>query len=298
MDFKEDLSNDMMRMLAKGSTNDVKIVLDDGEIRAHWEILALRCEYFAATFRWAEGNNQEGSGDIRIQDCSKEVMERVIEFLFSGVMRFKDLGLLQLLELVNQVRKLMLRDDMRQKIEDYIRNDVISEANWERGEDGVSCLDLILGIKKAEKLNLDEIKGSLTKEIGENLYIFLLKPEDRAGLIALTKLPFGSLKEISNNCKEEIDTERNMNSKRGLNIALFACFYRWYDENEGTCCDEDKKEILGMVNLELFHLATLINRVKPTGMFPKDEVDRRITDLARKYDEMVDEEEESNEEYN
>ena len=221
MDFKEDLSRDMMRMLANGSTNDVKIILDDGEIRAHREILALRCEYFAATFRWSEGNNQEGSGDIKIQDCSKEVMERVIEFLFSGVKRFKDLGLLQLLELVNQVRKLMLKDDMRLKIEDYIRDDVICMAKWERGEDGVSCLDLIIGVKNAENLNLDEIKRSLTKEIGENFITFMMK-EGGAG--AYTKLPFGLLKEILLNCKEKIDTER----RKELNSWLFGCFWVWY----------------------------------------------------------------------
>ena len=233
MNFKEDLSKDMMRMLAIGSTNDVKIVLDDGEIKANKDILAFRCEYFAATFRWAEGNNQEDSGDIKIEDCSKKVMERVIEFLFSGVMRFRDLGLIQLLELVNQVRKLMLRDDMRLKIEDYIRDDVISSANWERGEDGVSPLDLILGIKNAENLNLDEIKRSLTKEIGENLTTFIVKPEDPediAGLEAFAKLPFGTLREILINCKEKIVTTRRNKSKRYLNTVLFGCFWDWLRE--------------------------------------------------------------------
>ena len=38
MDFKEDLSRDMMRMLANGSTNDVKIFLDDGKIRVNKDL--------------------------------------------------------------------------------------------------------------------------------------------------------------------------------------------------------------------------------------------------------------------
>ena len=38
MDFKEDLSRDMIRMFANGSTNDVKIILDDGEIKANKDI--------------------------------------------------------------------------------------------------------------------------------------------------------------------------------------------------------------------------------------------------------------------
>ena len=283
MDFKEDLSRDMMRMLSIGSTNDVKITLDDGEIWANRVSLAFRCEYFVVT-------NQESSGDIRIEDCSKEVMQRIIEFLFSGVMRFKDLGLLQLLELDNQVRKLMLRDDMRLKIEDYIRDDVISSANWERGEDGVSPLDLILGIKNAENLNLDEIKRSLTKEIGENLTTFIVKPEDPediAGLEAFAKLPFGTLREILINCKEKIDTTRRNKSKRYLNTVLFGCFWDWLKNNKGGCSDEDKKEILEMVSLDLVPLYPLIRIVKPSGLFPKDEVDKKIIDFAKKFDSMV-----------
>ena len=60
MDFKEDTSGDMMRMLANGSQHDVKIILDDGEIRAHRDILAFRCEYFAIE-RKPEPDSSKGS---------------------------------------------------------------------------------------------------------------------------------------------------------------------------------------------------------------------------------------------
>ena len=100
----------------------------------------------------------------------------------------------------------MLRKDMRQKIEDYIRDDVIIGAKWKR--DGV-CKDMILGIQYSERQNLDEIKEILQKKIGRNLYFFILEGGD--GLEALIRpgyLPFGSLKKILLSCKERIDTER------------------------------------------------------------------------------------------
>ena len=94
----EELSNDMLKMLKEGSAHDVKIILDDGELLANKDVLAARCEYFAATFRWNNNNNKESEDEeIRIEDCRKKVMERVIEFLFTGVLKFKDLDMLSLM---------------------------------------------------------------------------------------------------------------------------------------------------------------------------------------------------------
>ena len=102
-DFKEDFTEGMLRMLSEGSSNDVKIILSDGEIMANKDVLAAQSEYFAAFFRF-KLKAEEGSDHIDITDCSKEVMERIIQYIFTGSIKFKDLGLLQLLELLNQVR--------------------------------------------------------------------------------------------------------------------------------------------------------------------------------------------------
>ena len=46
MDFKEDMSRDIMRMLAQGSQHDVKIVLDDvSRDPALWRKLTLQYEW-------------------------------------------------------------------------------------------------------------------------------------------------------------------------------------------------------------------------------------------------------------
>ena len=52
LDLREKFQNDMKEMLRDGSLNDVCIKLHDGEFKANKSVLAKRCEYFAATFRW------------------------------------------------------------------------------------------------------------------------------------------------------------------------------------------------------------------------------------------------------
>ena len=117
LDFKEDFNRGMLRMLSQGSSNDVRIILRDGEISANKDVLAAQCEYFAANFRWKE-KTKDGSDHVDITDSSKEVMGRIIKYLFTGTIKFKDLGLLQLLELLNQVRKMLLKGDLQ--IQQYI----------------------------------------------------------------------------------------------------------------------------------------------------------------------------------
>ena len=60
---------DLMKMYREGSFNDVCIKLHDGEIKANKSILAARCEYFAAAFRWKSNNNPDVE-EIVINDCS------------------------------------------------------------------------------------------------------------------------------------------------------------------------------------------------------------------------------------
>ena len=118
---KSDLSgrfiSDMLKMFHEGSFNDVLIKLHDGEIRANKSVLAARCEYFAASFRWKDNNKQEVE-EIVIDDCSKKIMTRIIEYIFTGILKVKDLNLLDFLEFKDQVRKMFPGDNLDREIED------------------------------------------------------------------------------------------------------------------------------------------------------------------------------------
>ena len=91
---REQFVQDVQKMLERGSLNDVKIKLCDGEIIANKDILISRSEYFATMFR----NNKfiEGeTGSVDMSHCSKAIMEKIIKFLFSGTIIFKGLSLIQ-----------------------------------------------------------------------------------------------------------------------------------------------------------------------------------------------------------
>ena len=95
IDRSKQFMSDMVKMLCDGSSNDVCIKLHDGEIKANKNVLAARCEYFAATFRWKSNNNHDVE-EIVVNDCSKKIMTRIMKYLFSGIMKVDDLSFLEL----------------------------------------------------------------------------------------------------------------------------------------------------------------------------------------------------------
>ena len=71
VDHRTQLGEDLLHLLTKGSSNDVKIILDDGEIYANKDILAIRSDYFSTMFSntaFIEGK----SGEVTVKDCTKK----------------------------------------------------------------------------------------------------------------------------------------------------------------------------------------------------------------------------------
>ena len=121
-DLSDRVTSDMLKMFREGTYNDVCIKLHDGEIKANKFILAARCEYFAASFRWKNDNNHEDMAEVVIKDCSKKIMSLIIEYIFSGILKIKDLKLLEFLEMRDQVRKMYPGDKLEGKIETLLKD--------------------------------------------------------------------------------------------------------------------------------------------------------------------------------
>ena len=118
------VAGDMLKMFREGTFNDVCIKLHDGEIEANRFVLAARCDYFAATFRWKDNNNHKDKDKetIVINDCSKKIMMRTIEYIFSGILKANNLKLLEFLEMKDQVRKMFPGDQLEGIIDDSLMN--------------------------------------------------------------------------------------------------------------------------------------------------------------------------------
>ena len=73
---RDGLIADLMKMIATGSSSDVKIVLEDGEIFANKDVLSARCAYFATCFSNNKRKFIEGeTNEVNFSHCSKVIME-------------------------------------------------------------------------------------------------------------------------------------------------------------------------------------------------------------------------------
>ena len=149
---KDTLAKDLLKMLEKGSQHDVLIKLSDGVMNANKDILRARSDYFDTMF--SNDNFVEGeTNTVDMSHCSKAVMERIIKFLFSGIVTFKDISLAQFLEL-SYMSEMMLFDKLHDKVED-ICADKVCDAR----KDVHFFCELIQGLELADKYNHSSIAG-------------------------------------------------------------------------------------------------------------------------------------------
>ena len=89
---KDTLAKDLLKLLEKGSQHDVLIKVSDGVLNANKDILRARSDCFDTKF--SNANFAEGeTNTVDMSDCSKAVMERIIRFLFSGIVTCDNLSL-------------------------------------------------------------------------------------------------------------------------------------------------------------------------------------------------------------
>ena len=156
----------MVKMFREGSYNDVCIKLHDGEIKANKSVLAARCEYFDATFRWKKNNNQDME-EIIFNDCSKKIMTRIIEYIFTGVLKARDLNLLEFLELKDQVRKMFPGDELEVQFEAILKDEDNHNYLPSTSLDILPSFDdVVKALSLVETGNLQsEVLAELTREI-------------------------------------------------------------------------------------------------------------------------------------
>ena len=156
---KDKFSSDIMKMLTNGTSNDVKIVLEDGNILANKDVLCARSEYFSTMLNNGGNNNQVKfiEGETKTVDmvyCSKIIMEKIIKYMFSGDMVLNDLSFGNLLKMMNMTSMMMLVD-IHVNVKDYVL-DLIPEYN---------IPDLVDGLVLAEGFNLKIVKKSIVKDL-------------------------------------------------------------------------------------------------------------------------------------
>jgi len=271
---------DMMKMIAQGSSNDVKIVLKDGEIYANKDILSARCAYFATCFSNSEVKFIEGeTHSITFDHCNKNVMEKIIQYLFSGDMTLHDFCLADLLQMMNMTKMMML-DDLLEDIQKFVLN-YITDSGVNYG----SLPELVNGLMLAEQFKLENIKDALVLELFRSLKDIPHIPEVVENSDAFTSLPANLLKDILLH-KAMSDTDHpGDGSVIPTTKQRFDAFVFWHAKSQ--CDDEDRKDITESFCFQDFTGQELLTDVRKSGLFSIMKIDSKVLEILNSCQENL-----------
>mgnify|MGYP002050172307 CR=1 FL=1 len=284
VNHREEFISNMIRMLSGGTSNDIKIVLEDGEIFANKDVLSSQSDYFATMFSNHNVKFIEGETNIvNLNYCSKKIMEKIIKFLFTGEMSLLEMSVSDLVNMVNISRMMLLftlKDDVEKHLLKIIPG---SGADWDVFPELVKSLII------AENLNLDTIKTSLVRELYKCICIGDDYVVDSNCQLAIKQIPFKLLKEImlfgETNESENVDVDEDPQ----MTFSRFEVFVMWLSDNE--CTDEDKKEITDSFNFEDFDVYQLITVVMKSNLYSTQKINRRVLDLFSNLNKTIFEQE-------
>ena len=99
------LSQSLLKSLRDGNQyNDVKIVLDDGDLEASKFVLSSRSEYFYKMFDKSHKFQENLQRDVKVS-CKKVVMEQILTYLYGGEISIDGLSLIDAVELLDMLRQ-------------------------------------------------------------------------------------------------------------------------------------------------------------------------------------------------
>jgi len=96
-----------------GEHNDVDIIVEDGVIRASKLVLSSRLEYFQKMFSKKSQFQEQKENTVKFS-CKKVVMKKILEHLYGGKLNFSGLSCVEIIELEDMLRFLLLQDAQKE----------------------------------------------------------------------------------------------------------------------------------------------------------------------------------------
>ena len=231
------LLEDIERLYVQKENCDVELELNGECIPAHKIILASRSEYFKALFYGGLKETSQKKIQL-IENTSSESFQSVLEYIYTGRLRFGDKTKNHLIDLQILSNKYALLD-LEKSIIDYIAGSVLSIEN--------ACEFYNF----ADRYKIDELRDACNSTIYEN-------PEDflKSGDIKfLSAEIFGRI--VSNDTF--IANEKD----------IFFAAKTWLDDYPQTT-EQDRSLVLDSIRLSRLSRADLLEIVRPTKLFPPD----------------------------
>ena len=242
---RENLASDLLKMLEKGSKNDVTIVCMDGELKANRDILVARSEYFATMF--SNENFVEGQTErIEMKTVFKDSMSLALEWLFSGSINTeKYLGLPTTVLTLDLLRLLMLNDafsfletyalDMMSKL-DAVAVNLVNGVQDKPTLLSIFCNEVLVTAYLTDDLKFESMFSRVLGIICSHLNLFneaceTRKEEVNSFKYTLAHLSFAMVRKIM----------EHSNGKHSWKIKTFDL---WFSANKETLTKREKVEIL------------------------------------------------------
>jgi len=258
-------------LMTNDSFNDVRIRMSNGvQVEANKVILAAMSDFFNEKLQENVTKDQFLEIDLEISS-TKEMLELVIKYFYTGKMDFETLSLKDLLDIMNLLKFLDL--EVFSEVEDFTINKI---------EDGECALEKMLILSStAEAYNFDKIVGAIRENLDENIS-------------DISKLP--EVKYLSSDTLEwlvgdDIDEDNDYDIERFF--PRFETMASWLESNE---VEEDlKNDLLAFFVLERFTNNQLTSSVRKSKLFSEssilDVLSEKVTNLEDEIKEIREEKE-------
>ena len=250
-------------MLENGTSNDVTILLEDGEIKANKDVLMARSSYFFSMLNNDNNYVESQSGVVNLNYAKKAVMHGIVYYLFAGQIDYKTFTIEQLVEMLNHTRMIVI-DKLSLGIENHLTSSL--------GKKEMLVGDLLKGFVLAHRFNLDYMIKPFITAIHMKVKVGYTK----SCLEVFQNLTVDVIKTLFLTVDDQVQTATSTESK-------LCRFYLWYrnEPNSKLMKDEDKREILGTFDLTKLTEDKLLG-VRKWNLFTNDDVDKSLVAIIRR----------------
>jgi len=261
------LIEDITNLMTRDSFNDVRIRLSNGvQIDANKVILSARSTFFDKKLQENVKNDQLQEIDLDISG-TKEMLELVMKYFYTGKVNFEELSLKDLLDLLHLLEFFDL--ELFEKVENFTTNKI--------EEGGFSCEKLLILSCTAETYKFDSIKNEMINYLDNNI-------SDVSKLPEIKYLSYEFLVDLI----EEIESQGENHNNEAF-LPRFEIVTSWLDANHEV--DEELKEkLLSMFDLKRFTNQQLTSSVRNSKLFPEsvifDVLSQSVANLEDKLEKL------------
>ena len=103
------VSKNIAKLFQNEAFNDVTIVLNNGELKANKVILCATSKFFYEAFHVKSDSKALSTSSVKV-NATKEAMEMVLKYLYTGKMKFDDLNFREYLDLLSLLRAMEMNE--------------------------------------------------------------------------------------------------------------------------------------------------------------------------------------------